>query len=488
MFAIAVFVAVNVVLLGVLILYREPKLIIPAVVLLLPVEVFETQAVNQLGATGGGGIFRSVLNPGQTLMMVAVAYALVHWRHDPRRFVPDSALVLPLTAMVALNFLGIAWSDSYIPPNGVLVLTLYFAFVCVMPSFIEDRRDVERILGAFLLAACLLGVLAVLQRVTGVFNWRGILIQSDDYSYRSNATFADPNNLARFLALAMSLAIGLILATGPRRMTLYLAIPALVFALPGTIATASRSGWVVFLFCAAVVVWLAPVARWTKVRISTIAVLCVAGLIGMLVWHGGTDAERVESLASGVTVIGQREFLIRAGWAMFRDNPLVGVGTGNFQHALIVSYIDTLPSWARTTLSHTSFISILAELGVAGAATLVLVVSRVAVTAVRTYRGARRDGDRVVVGWLIAALAGVFLQSQSEGRLLDEPYLWVLLALLIAFEVRRWPEADEAAGEPARPGAQALAGGTVDHPALAPAPEPAALRATAGVAPPPPQG
>jgi hypothetical protein len=40
----------------------------------------------------------------------------------------------------------------------------------------------------------------------------------------------------------------------------------------------------------------------------------------------------------------------------------------------------------------------------------------------------------MTVGWLGVALLGILLQSQSEGRLLDEPYVWLLLALVIAFE------------------------------------------------------
>jgi hypothetical protein len=40
----------------------------------------------------------------------------------------------------------------------------------------------------------------------------------------------------------------------------------------------------------------------------------------------------------------------------------------------------------------------------------------------------------MTVGWLGISLLGILLQSQSEGRLLDEPFVWLLLALVIAFE------------------------------------------------------
>ncbi|MGH2609066.1 MAG: O-antigen ligase family protein, partial [Tepidiformaceae bacterium] len=300
--------------------------------------------------------------------------------------------------------------------------------------FIEDRRDIERIVGAMLALAALLAVIAIAQRLLGVFNWRGILVQSDDYSYRSNATFADPNNLARYFAITLSLAAALILTTGPRRQTLYLAVPALAIGAIGIIATASRSGWLALLLCAFITLMAAPIPRLTKLRLNAVAVLALGGLLGLLLWQGGADAERVRSLSQGVQVIGQREFLIRAGWEMFKDSPIIGLGSGNYESSLITSYLYLLPEWARTTLSHTSLVSLMAELGLVGLSIFAFFAVRVAITTVGLYRSAPGPYLRMFVGWLGASFITILLQSQSEGRLLDEPYLWLLLALLIAVE------------------------------------------------------
>jgi O-antigen ligase len=279
-------------------------------------------------------------------------------------------------------------------------------------------------------------LIAIAQRLLGVFNWRGVLIQSDAYSYRSNATFADPNILARFLALSMALAAGMVLATGPRRTTIYLAVPALVFGAAGIIATASRSGWLALVFCGFVVVLAAPIARYTKARLTIGVFGALAAFLVFVLLQGGTDAERVRSLSQGLSVIGQRDFLIKAGWAMFKDSPVVGVGAGNYQHSLVVTYFYLVPDWAKTTLSHTSLISLVAELGLLGVFLFLFVVVRLAVTVVRTYYATKVTFNRVMVGWIGAGLLTVFLHSQSEGRFLEEPFLWVLLALLVAFETR----------------------------------------------------
>lgn len=435
MLELAVLLAAQAALLAAIVVLREPKLLIPCVVLGLPMEYLETQAPDFLGGSGVAGAVRSLLNPGQAAMAATVVVGVIRLRHNPGRLVPGSALLIPLGALFAVQALGVGWSDTPTqPPNSVMILPLYAGFVMVAPSLIEDRRDVERIIGAFLVAALALAVIAIAQRVLGVFNWRAILVQSDDYSYRANATFADPNNLARFLAISMSLAAGSVLVLGPRRLTVYLAAPMLVVASAGIVATASRSGWMTLLLCGFLVVAFAPIARYSKVLITLGCFGALAALLGFVLAQGGADAERVRTLTMGVQVIGVREFLIRAGWEMFKDNPLTGVGSGNYQHSLVISYLHLVPEWARTTLSHTSVISIMAELGVIGLAVLGFVVMRVAIALGVVYSRSKAPFNRVIIGWLAASLIGIVFQSQSEGRLLDEPFLWVLLALFIAFE------------------------------------------------------
>ncbi len=431
----AVIAAVQLMLLAAVVVLREPKLLIPAVVLGLPMEYLETETIHSLGASGIQGAVRSLLNPGQAAMAATVVVAIVRNRHNLGKLFPDSALLLPLVLLAAIQVIGVAWSDSLRPPNSVLILPLYIGFIFAAPSFIEDRRDLERIVGAFFLAAGLLAALAAAQRLFGVFNWRGILIQSDAFSYRSNATFADPNNLARFLAVAMSLAAGVILTTGPRRQTVYLAVPALAVGAIGIVATASRSGWLMLVLSTFLVVLMSPIARYTKVRITALCGGAMILMLGLLFAQGGADADRVRSLTSGVGVLGQRTFLIDAGWEMFIHNPIVGVGSGNYQHSLVTTYHYLVPYWARaTTLSHTSLISLVAELGLMGLALFLFVALRITITLVRTYFATDVAYNRLIVGWLASSLIGILLVSQSEGRLFDEPYLWVLFAIVIAVE------------------------------------------------------
>ena len=468
----AIIAAVQCALLGAVVILREPKLLIPAVVLGLPIEYVETENILSLGSGGIAGALRSFLNPGQAAMAATVVVGIIRARNQPSRIFPDSALILPILLLVGIQFLGVAWSDSLTPANSVLILPLYVGFVFVAPSFIEDRRDIERIVGAFLLAAILLATLAAVQRLTGVFNWRDILDPADIFSYRSNATFADPNNLARFLAVAMSLGAGVILTNGPRRQTVYLGVPALAAGAVGIVATASRSGWLMLVLCTFLVVVMAPISRYTKARITVASATGMVVLLGLLFVQGGSEAERVKSLTSAYGVLGERTFLINAGWQMFKDNPIVGVGSGNYQHSLVATYLDLVPYWAKTTLSHTSLVSLVAELGLVGIAVFSFFVLRVAITLVRLYHSTDLPYNRLIVGWLSSSLVGILLVSQSEGRLFDEPYLWVLFAITIAVETSpalagRRPFAADTAAQAAPPGRGKFRGQQVASPAAA---------------------
>jgi O-antigen ligase len=443
MLDLAFIVAVEAILLGAVIILREPKLLVPCVVLGLPFEYLQVQTLGTLGEGGAGGAIRTLLNPGKAAMAATIVVAAWRCRHSPQRLIPNSSFLLPVVLLAAVITLGVAWSDSQRPPNAVIILPMYVAFVFAAPSLIEDRRDLERIVAAFLIAAGLVSVLAIGQRFIGAVQWRNMLFEPGG-GYRSNATFADPNNLARFLAITLALAAGTILAMGARRLTVYLAVPAVIVGLPALAATGSRSGLLGFLLAGFLMVMFAPIERYTKLRLAMFGLVGVTVGLGLLMLQGGSDFERIKSLTLGIRVLGQREFLIRAGWEMWKDNPFIGVGTGSYQNALVQSYLWVIPWWAETTLSHTSFISLLAEGGLVAISMLGFVLVRVANGAWNVYRRETGRYGRLMAAWCTVALMEIFFQSQSEGRLFEEPYLWAIFAIFVAVELgaaRREPAA-----------------------------------------------
>src|SRR2546429_7016092 len=74
----------------------------------------------------------------------------------------------------------------------------------------------------------------------------------------------------------------------------------------------------------------------------------------------------------GVALEDNRVFLVAAGMKMFADHPLVGVGFGGYQNAMLTTYRSSLPQGYIDSVSHTSLVTVLAEQGVLGALLLLL--------------------------------------------------------------------------------------------------------------------
>ena len=98
-------------LLVAVVILREPKLLIPCVVLGLPFEYASTQAVSTLGESGTGGIIRTMLNPGKAAMIATIVVGVVRARHNPRVLFPNSSIIVPLVALLAVVVLGVGWSE-----------------------------------------------------------------------------------------------------------------------------------------------------------------------------------------------------------------------------------------------------------------------------------------------------------------------------------------------------------------------------------------
>lgn len=434
MYDAAILVVIEAAILAAVIILREPKLLIPAVILGLPFEYANTQLLSSWGSTGIHGALRAFLNPGKLAMLATILVGVVRMRQNPARLFPESRVILPIVLLFVITVLGLAWSDSRRPDSAVLVMAMYIAFLFVAPSLIENRRDIERIIGALLIAASVLAIIALAQRFLHVFEWRSYLVSEG--AYRANATFADPNILARYLVISITLAAILVLSTPPRRTTIYLALPTLALGAAGIVATGSRSGLGVLVICLFLGMLVSPIERATKLKLVAVAACGVVLVLVMLLLGGGATADRLKSLTNINGALGRRTYLIAGGWHMFLDNPLMGVGTGNFQNQLITNYKNLIPYWGfDVSLSHTSVITIAAENGLLGLAALGFAIARITSAVARTYFATRDRFTRLFTGWLGVGLLAIFLESQSEGRLLDEPYLYLLLSILVAVEL-----------------------------------------------------
>jgi len=109
---------------------------------------------------------------------------------------------------------------------------------------------------------------------------------------------------------------------------------------------------------------------------------------------------------------------------------VTGVGLGGYQNAIKTTYKGFLPTMNPIYLNHTSALTILAEQGVVGGLLFAgfLVFLTWEVVAPIRRRGRWRN-------WIVmpaVLIIPIVVLAEFEGRLVEEPYLWLALGRMFA--------------------------------------------------------
>jgi len=370
------------------------------------------------------------------ILVVAAAFGYLLVRGLRTLAIPRFGSVWLLLALVGISILS--WLVTRAPGsiNTLLDIALYPVVGLLIANLVMTRDDHRRAWTAFVGSALAVAALGAVLYLAHTQIWA----PNPAVAHRLNITFADPNITARFLTLGACAAVLLFAERkGPPWLALASAV-ACGIVLP---MTYSRSGLALFILMVALMVPLALNHR----RAAGIAVVALvafglstglnpdtrqraadatATVTGFVTGtHHSTSS--TPGFENGVALEDNRVFLVAAGVKMFTDHPLVGVGYGGYQHALLTTYRRFLPAGYTDSVSHTSVITVLAEQGILGALLLFAFLLQLA----REAWSARRRKDDWAAWTTIAAalVVPIFLYSQFEGRLLQEPYLWLTLGL-----------------------------------------------------------
>lgn len=238
--------------------------------------------------------------------------------------------------------------------------------------------------------------------------------------------FANPNEDAYALAILVPIA-GVLLM----RAKWWLRIPLLgVIAtyLLAIFLTYSRGGLVGLVAVLGLFGW--------KQKSFILKVLMIAGISGGIIvmslfWHRKDDFKDV----SQDTTFNQRMATIRAGMAMFRDNPLLGVGPG----CSIVAYPLYVPKDAHCgcqdqLVIHNAFIQMLSETGALGFIPFVVLLGAALVHAWKLQRVEQYSPElRTYAMGLELALWG-FLFCGMSGGFAWSWFPYILVGLIVAIK------------------------------------------------------
>ena len=430
------------------------------------------------------GLLVLVLMVFTRLSDVAVAF------HSTPSVLQPFLLLLVISLAVRSYRLGVAPSGMGLPMalfagyGAVLSLSLFFApdFEAANLSFtsyvrdavvallavalVREAKTLERVVWVLIGAGGLLAALGVYQYLTGNFgqNFGGFAqarvlnIAAGKEDYRISGPIEDANHWAQALLVVVPLALGR-LHRSRTRWGKAAAGAALPFLLAAVFFTFSRGALLALVVVGLVACVLRPPPAWAVALVAVCGVLLLPVVPSAYVQRVGQLAGALTGLEGGQTgeaSLSGRLSAIRAGEQMIRENPVVGVGLGQFQTA----YPDYSRGQGVNTVvngvePHNLFLEVAAETGYLGVVGFAALVGTALFRLWRGRRELRAAGHRrpadlvedVLLGLLAYLMSGMFVHNAYPR------FFWLLIGIALAVpyvvtDVLR--RADALAGE-ARP-------------------------------------
>ncbi len=426
--------------------FYEPRTLGPMLALALPIEISKLAFPFLLTRSelGGGVGETSIIDAGRVVVALAFAVWLIRPGRPRAGVVPSSPMTLPLALLFAVFALSTLYAlDVAAARTESLRLLFSLGTFALVPFFVRDRASLRWTLYAFVFSAAALSLAGIYQQATDTFFWNaGLGLYGER---RINTTFADPNHFARFLLEAIVVAMMLWFFAG-RRAKFGFLLPSMALAVLTLVFTGSRGAWVVGAVALPAAVMALPIERSLRLRMLGMggALLVVAALA--VAAFNPYFVKRVNTFTFGFEAAGARPYLVKAGLNMFADHPVTGVGAGGYQTLFEDDYYGYKDPKikANITISHTALVSIVAELGLIGLAALSFVAVRWTAYVRGVLAHAPPELKAAAIG-LAMITAIILLGSQTEGRFLEDPYLWLAAGLVVAVDqiVRREDRAAE---------------------------------------------
>jgi O-antigen ligase len=293
---------------------------------------------------------------------------------------------------------------------GIGIIGYYFAAF----ARTSDRFPVA-VLRSILWSSIPVAILALVDAATGWNLWNVHEVGQGTQIRRVVSTFNSPGALGAYIGAALVCAVAVLAWKGPRSLTLP-AILLIPLSVPVMFFTYSRGP---VLAAAAVIVLVALVAN--RARWPSVLVFATVGILIFAAW-GNISSSAVYRDRLGVTeTVSTRDEIQHVTLELFREKPLFGWGYNTFDKAKL-TVPDRDPRFDGLS-SHSTFLTVLAELGVVGLALLLLpwiVVGGRAVSAAR--RGQAEP-------WIVGACVGVPATYAIGALTYDTRFFSIITAL-----------------------------------------------------------
>ena len=393
-----------------------PLLVLAAAPFRLPLDI-GSQHRFYVGIAQGGQIGR--LLPLYAVLAAAVMACV--WQLARGRAVRPlpREIAVPLAALVAFGSLSYLWTDVTGPATNLLeFFTLPFVVLVFVVSQSPFPTWMPRMLGVVTVSlAALFAAVGLIERGARDLIFYTPAVQvGNAYSgfFRVTSLFRDPSLYGRYVVLGLAVVLAV---AWYRRIRLAIAVGLVVFLFAGLFFSYSQSS-LAALFAVALLVGIVAGDRPVRLGAVIITVFVIAA--------GGALVANKAASAGTQRATSDRSRRIQLTAKVIAHHPLVGVGIGSQPHASQAESKDGGP--AGLFVSHTTPLTVLAELGIIGFALYLALLGGTTRALARVWRIDRVFG--LALGGVFLAL---FVHSCFYSGFFEDPITWLVLGITASF-------------------------------------------------------
>ncbi len=382
---------------------RYPALVAPALLLVAPFRI----------PVDVGSLHAFLLLPLYAVLAAAVlALAWIAVFRPPQPWLPP-VLVVPAAAFIAFDAISLLWSIDIRAGTVELLFFIFpFAALVAVVSRAPFASWLPKVLTVEVLAlGAVFAAIGLWQEWTHHVFFARDVAYVDAYSnfYRVTSVFKDPSMYARHLVLALVVLV-LLLWLGKIRIGLAAALMAVLAA--GVLVSYSQSGMFT-LFVVALGVTLVTADRRSK---TIVLGACVVGaLVAAAAFVVIAQGHSARKFTSG------RSRLASVTAKVIAEHPLAGVGVGGQP---LASRNEANEGTVARNASHTTPLTVMAELGVGGAILYVLFLAGAALVLLAAVQQSRALGLGLSAVFLVIVVHSLFYSGFFE-----DPIMWGSLAV-----------------------------------------------------------
>lgn len=329
------------------------------------------------------------------------------------RKVNELPLALILMGMfVVWNILSYLWSVN---PTHTLVRVVTYAQLLAMVWLVWELCKTSEQVGKVMQVLIFGMWISMSEMLLTYFTAAGDI-------HRVTAAGFNPNRIGLMLSWGIPIAWYLSLTTKSTLFKILNAayLPAALFCI---VLTASRSAFISALVACLIIPFTIQSTRFNAAYISSILIVGLIVLFSIFIYSDGFSnlEQNVERLTGTKEMVqeGQlshREVIWQAGFKVFSEHALIGVGAGSFGFA-VESILGG--RWS----AHNTYLSILVDTGIVG---LILFISTFIIAFIPNLKSGTLERNLFII--LFLALAVSFIPNHSE----TDKTVWLIVALSLS--------------------------------------------------------